>query len=84
MKNRDKAGHVSFEDSFLIPKYEREVAGGKFSASLCVRKELTVAGPVDCYVFLKKFLMLYSDFFHNVDTFYAYNETIVNIIITSV
>ena len=54
---------------FLIPKYERE---------------LTVAGPVDCYVFLKKFLMLYSDFFHNVDTFYAYNETIVNIIITSV
>ena len=65
---------------FLIPKYEREVAGGKFS----VRKELTVAGPVDCYVFLKKFLMLYSDFFHNVDTFYAYNETIVNIIITSV
>ena len=36
------------------------------------------------YVFLKEFLMLYSDFFHNVDTFYAYNETIVNIIITSV
>ena len=69
---------------FLIPKYEREVAGGKFSASPCVRKELTVAGPVDCYVFLKKFLMLCSDFFHNVDTFYAYNETIVNIIITSV
>ena len=29
---------------FLIPKYEREVAGGKFSASPCVRKELTVAG----------------------------------------
>ena len=49
---------------FLIPEYEREVAGGN--------------------VFLKKFLMLYSDFFHNVDTFYAYNETIVNIIITSV
>ena len=69
---------------FLIPKYAREVAGGKCSASPCVRKELTVTGPVDCYVFLKKFLMLYSDFFHNVDIFYAYNETIVNIIITSV
>lgn len=54
---------------FLIPEYEREVAGGKFCRLLC---------------FLKKFLMLYSDFFHNVDTFYAYNETIVNIIITSV
>ena len=38
---------------FLIPKYEREVAGGKFSASLCVRKELTVAGPVDFYILLK-------------------------------
>lgn len=54
---------------FLIPEYEREVAG---------------ASSVDCYVLLKKFLMLYSDFFHNVDTFYAYNETIVNIIITLV
>lgn len=41
---------------FLIPKYEREVAGGKFSASPCVRKELTVAGPVDCYVSLRNFL----------------------------
>ena len=38
---------------FLIPKYEREVAGGKFSASPCVRKELTVAGPVDFYILLK-------------------------------
>ena len=55
MKNRDKAGHVSFEDR---------------------RAALSL--------FLKKFLMLYSDFFHNVDTFYAYNETIVNIIITLV
>ena len=45
---------------FLIPEYEREVAGGKSSASPCVRKELTVAGSVDCYVFLKKFLMLFS------------------------
>ena len=54
---------------FLIPKYEREVAG---------------ASSVDCSVLLKKFLMVYSDFFNNVDTFYAYNETIVNIIITSV
>ena len=35
-------------------------------------------------VFLCKNLMFYSDFFHNVDTFHAYNETIVNIIITSV
>ena len=54
---------------FLIPEY---------------KEKLPVASSVDCYVFLKKFLMLYSDFFHNVDTFYAYNETIVNIIITSV
>lgn len=49
-----------------------------------MKEKLSVASSVDCYVFLKKFLMLYSDFFHNVDTFYAYNETIVNIIITSV
>ena len=49
-----------------------------------MKEKLPVASSVDCYVFLKKFLMLYSDFFHNVDTFYAYNETIVNIIITSV
>lgn len=41
MKNRDKAGHVSFEDRraalslFLIPEYEREVAGGKFCRLLC-------------------------------------------------
>ena len=51
---------------------------------LIPKYEREVVGSVDCYVFLKKFLMLYSDFFHNVDTFYAYNETIVNIIITSV
>ena len=49
-----------------------------------MKEKLPVASSVDCYVFLKKFLMLYSDFFHNVDTFYAYNETIVNIIITLV
>ena len=69
---------------FSILKYVREAVHDMFCRSPCVRKELPVAGPVDCYVFLKKFLMLYSDFFHNVDTFYAYNETIVNIIITSV
>ena len=36
------------------------------------------------YVFFKKNLMVYSEIFHNDDTFHAYNETIVNIIITSV
>ena len=76
--------HKNMSQTLFIPKYTREVAGGKSSASPCVRKELTVAGSVDCYVFLKKFLMLYLDFCHNVATKYAYNKIIVNIIITSV
>ena len=38
---------------FFIQKYAKEAAGGKFSASPCVRRELPVASPGECHVFGK-------------------------------
>ena len=70
MKNRDKAGHASFED--------RRAALSLFFNTKVLKEKLPVASSVDCYVFLRNFLCFIQNFFHNVDTFYAYNETIVN------
>ena len=66
----------------MTPKHAREAASVRFSVYRSMQeKRLPYIQTSD---FFKKFLMLYSVNSHNVDTKYAYNETIVNIIITSV